>query len=536
MIKFEEFSFGFPEKDLYEDINAQIETGDHLVLIGSNGCGKSTLVQLLLHEENYTYEGRIRRPANLRIGYVSQFVEADSKEGTVTEFLEKPFVEILKKNDELCAKMGEETDLEQIYEEYQKLCDEMDAIDAYNYQSNIAKELAAAGLSDLADRPVEQLSGGEYKLLFIMRNMLLAPQLLIMDEPDVFLDFENLVALIGLINSYDGTLLTITHNRLLLARCFNKVWDIENRSIREFPGNFADYNTWMLQTKLEIFEHVRDFDEFIEKQQEIVKKVRQMAEMTTEPQYGRQLKARATYIQRLKKMRGDDPFLEEHEHSFQLQFPEEEEALPIQVRDYTLCYEAQKPLLSHVDLMVEPGEKVAIVGPNGTGKSSLMRDLYERLQAEHGDTVGYFRQIVDADEALKLSGGERNLAQIHELCEKPHAMLLLDEPTSHLDIYAQIELEKALRQYPGTILMVSHDLFAVAGVCDRVLLIEDKGIREMSGRAYRKSIYKNYFSADIFEAERNRIDTEIRVSDLLRAGKYAEARKALGMPQKEEKE
>ena len=118
----------------------------------------------------------------------------------------------------------------------------------------------------MADHRIDQLSGGEYKLLFVMRNMLLKPQLLIMDEPDVFLDFENLVALIKLINSYEGTLLTITHNRLLLTQCFDKIWDIENKSIREFPGTFPEYNKWMLETKIQIFEHVRDFDEFIEKQ------------------------------------------------------------------------------------------------------------------------------------------------------------------------------------------------------------------------------------------------------------------------------
>ncbi len=540
MIKFEDFSFGFPGKDLYEDINLELEMGDHTVLIGSNGSGKSTLIHLLLHEERYTYDGLIRRPKNLRIGYISQFVEHETSDGTVTEFLAKPFVERLQQADELTAKMAEAEDLEHIFEAYQKVCDEIEAIDGYNYETNIAKELAAAGLSELADHKINQLSGGEYKLLFVMRNMLLKPQLLIMDEPDVFLDFENLVALIKLINSYEGTLLTITHNRLLLTQCFDKIWDIENKSIREFPGTFPEYNRWMLETKIQIFEHVRDFDEFIEKQEALVEKIQGLAEMTAESKYGKQLKARATYIERLKKMRGDDPFLEEHHHDFTLGYPEgesEEEVvqpISIDVENYTLAYDQQEPLLQNITFHVEPGEKIALVGTNGTGKSSMLRDIYEMLDAKYAGEVGYFRQIVESDETLKLSGGERNMAQIQTLCDTTHKALLLDEPTSHLDIYAQIELEKAIKKYPGTVLMVTHDLFAVASTADRVIQIENGTIREMSGRAYRKSIYKNYFTSDIFEAEKQRIDTEIRTTDLLRAGKYDEARKVLGFPKEEE--
>ncbi len=548
MIKFDNFSFGFPEKDLYENINFEINAGDHAVLIGSNGSGKSTLVNLIMNEEKYTYDGLIRMNKNIRIGYVSQFVEHETSELTTVDFLAAPFKAMIQKSDDICAKMAESENLDAVYEEYQKVVDEIETVDAYNYESNIGKELAVAGLSDLADIPVTNLSGGEYKLLFIMRNMLLKPQLLIMDEPDVFLDFENLIALIKLINNHDGTLLTITHNRLLLTQCFDKVLDIENKSVREFPGNFAEYNSWMLENKIEIFEHARDFDEFIAKQEQLVKNIRKLAESIAEPRFGRQLRARATYMERLRKMRGEDPFIESHDHEFHLAFKDVTEdtseavdeasdmeekpeeivtAAEIAVNDYSLAYGDRK-ILENVSFTVKPGEKIAIVGTNGTGKSSMLRDIYADLEEKMPGKIGYFRQIVESDHELKLSGGERNIAQIEMLCKTPHTGLLLDEPTSHLDIYAQIELEKAVREYEGTVILVSHDLFAITACADRILMIEDGTIREMSGRAYRKSIYKKYFASDIFEAERKRIETEIKVSNLIRAGKYDAARKVLG--------
>ena len=151
------------------------------------------------------------------------------------------------------------------------------------------------------------------------------------------------------------------------------------------------------------------------------------------------------------------------------------------------------------------------------------------MEKKYPGKAGYFKQVVEADDELLLSGGERNLKQIEELCKTPHTALLLDEPTSHLDIYAQIALEKAIRAYEGTVIIVSHDLFAVTACADRIILVENGEIREMSGRAYRKSIYKKYFDSDVFDAEKKRIDLEIKVTKLIRAGKYDEAREILGI-------
>ena len=201
----------------------------------------------------------------------------------------------------------------------------------------------------------------------------------------------------------------------------------------------------------------------------------------------------------------------------------------ISVRDYSLRYDRE--VLSDVSFEIFPGEKVAIVGANGTGKSSLLRDIFAELEEKESGRAGYFRQVIteddEAESKQKLSGGERCLAQLDALCSQPHDVLLLDEPTSHLDVYAQIALEKAVRAYEGTVVLVSHDLFAVTGCTDRVLILENGTVREMSGRSYRKSIYHKYFDSDVFEAEKKRIQKEMNVADCIRANKFDEAREVL---------
>lgn len=534
LIEFDKVSFGYPEKDLYDEISFTIEEGDHAALIGSNGTGKSTLVKLLMNEENYTYEGLIRREPGLTIGYVSQFVEQDASDTTVFEFLSEPFREMLQQSDALTEQMGEVEDPESLYEEFQELMERLDAVDGYNYPSNIRKQLAVAGLSGVEENSLDAISGGEYKLLCILRSMLLQPKLLIMDEPDVFLDFENIIGLIRLIDRYQGTILTITHNRLLLSQCFDRILHIENRQLQDYCGSFSEYNRWLLETRVEVFETAQDFDDYIQIQRNLVEKLRKSAEFTSDPKKGRQLQARKKLVERMKNLRGEDPFLEVHDEVFHLPevpadaqgYAEEETILTLE--NYSLSY--HRVLLSEVSFAVQRGEKIAIVGANGTGKSSMLRDIYQKLvSGPYGEHVGYFRQITENDPLQKLSGGERNKQQLQEIGDSGASILLLDEPTSHLDCYAQIALEKALQHYTGTVILVSHDFFTVTQCADRILILENGTLREMSGRAYRKSIYRKYFDSDIFEMERKRIETEEKVTSLIRKKRFDEAKKVLGI-------
>ena len=189
-------------------------------LIGSNGTGKTTLVNLIREPDRYIFDGKIKLEGTGRIGYVSQFAIREGDQSvTVYDYLCQDFLELEQAIGEVCMQMESAEDMDALMARYQTLLDESDAMDADNHEINIRRQLKLAELEDKAALELEKLSGGELKLVQVIRQMLRRPGLLIMDEPDVFLDFENLNGLRDLINAYKGTLLVVTHSRYLLAHC-----------------------------------------------------------------------------------------------------------------------------------------------------------------------------------------------------------------------------------------------------------------------------------------------------------------------------
>ena len=242
MIYAEKLTFGFTSTPLFQNISFTLEENRHCALIGSNGTGKTTLINLLRDREQYTFDGKVRLEGVSRIGYVSQFATRDDdQQVTVYDYLCRDFLDLEQAIGEVCMQMGEAEDLDAVMERYQALLDESAAIDADNYELNIRVQLQLAELEQKQTLPLEKLSGGELKLVQVIRQMLRRPNLLIMDEPDVFLDFENLNGLRDLINAYKGTLLVVTHSRYLLSHCFDCIWHLENGELQVFEGNFSAY-------------------------------------------------------------------------------------------------------------------------------------------------------------------------------------------------------------------------------------------------------------------------------------------------------
>lgn len=595
MIQVEKLSYGFPDKDLYKDISFTLTAGQHCALIGSNGCGKSTLVDLLMHPDKYWFDGKVLLDEGCRIGYASQFSVRDKvQDCSVFDYLAERFTTLSAQISAACDAMAapdlDEAELDRLFASYQALLDQSEAMDAEHYESAIRKQLRAAGMRELEHTRLADVSGGEYKLLQIMREMLLAPNLLVLDEPDVFLDFENLNGLCRLINDYPGTLLAVTHNRYLLQHCFNKILHLENTDLQEFDGTYGAYRCALLREKLALrLQHIEEQAE-IARTEQMVESLRKRATLMVNPTIGQAVNAKQSQLERLLARQIKAPFIEVREPQITLpevrQAAEAQGEMPdgndfastlgsekmeearreaicgdasaqdsrvvLQVSDYAVKFDEH--LLRDVNFVIRAGEKVALIGGNGAGKTTLLRDILKQenpaiqidadtpfagLSQLDGSAASEERTVsaVLADAGLQsrqemrdclaaytlpegalqqkvsqLSGGEQNLLQLAVLARSGAKLLLLDEPTSHLDLYAQAALARAVEAYRGTILMVTHDFYLAANCADYILLIEDHTVRRIRSRNFRKMVYDRYFDSAYLEIDRKKQELETAIS------------------------
>ncbi len=570
MIKIENLSYSFPQKDLYNNISFTLEDGQHCAFIGTSGTGKSTLIDMIMNPDHYLFDGKIEIAPNCRIGYVSQFTSLDHmKDVTVFDYLAEKFIQIQQEIHAICTEMETSTELDALLENYQVALDSFHAMDGDNFESNITKKLNLANLNNYENQLVSNLSGGEFKLIQVIKEMLTAPELMIMDEPDVFLDFEHLNSLMDLINSHKGIMLVITHNRYLLNHCFNKIIHLENQELQEYDGSYTEYNFTLLQTKIDLQEQAVAEQEEIERNKKILDKLRDDATIHTCAAKGRAVHARVSIIKRLEANQIKAPFVDIKQPSILLQTNQPLENVEdiLKVNSYSVSFD--ELLLDSVSFELKASDKVAIIGANGTGKTTLLRDIYKndcesihlhedakiaflsQLQGEmlnESNTIlEEFQEIYDSpyDEIKEylsnygfeenvltqkvnsLSGGEKNLLQLAKISTSNANLLLLDEPTSHLDTYSQAALEQAIRNYNGAVLMVSHDFYTVANCVDYILYIEDNTLRKMSTRKFRKIIYANHFDKDYLELEQKKKELETRIELALKKTDFEFSRQLL---------
>ena len=560
-------SFGM--KSVLKDISLTLQQGARMGLIGVNGSGKSTLFRLIAGQMEPD-EGSISLMRGTRVGMLTQ--EADIQSDlTVREELSRVFEPVREMErrlraleEEMAQKHEDEAELDRLSREYARLTDRFEDAGGYEWPSRIQGVLAGLGFAKgREDQPASVLSGGEKTRLCLARLLLTQPDLLMLDEPTNHLDLSSIQWLEDTLKKYRGTVLIISHDRYFMNSVCDCMAEISMRRLVQYEGN---YDQFTVKRQADIERQIREYklqQAEIARQQAIIQRYRM---------YNREKSIRAAESRekRLEKMeRLERPVDEQHvRFSFEARRRTGEDVL--KVRGLAKSFEGRS-LFENFDLHLRAGDRVAIIGPNGVGKSTLLNIIARKLKADAGEVefganvdLGYYEQhqtgldpekdvlnelwdafprldldrvrsvlalfLFTGDDVYKkismLSGGEKGRVSLCKLMLKRDNLLLLDEPTNHLDMDSREVLEGALEDFDGTILTVSHDRYFINRVADRIIEMRPDGVKEYLGNYDDYLEKKRREEAGLEDAAasgmtKTQLDKQRRRERLLREGKKA---------------
>ncbi len=519
LISAENLSFGFAGAPLLKNISFTLSEGDRVGLIGPNGEGKTTLIRLILSELE-PESGALFKKNGCRIGYLAQTGGYDS-ENTAFEEMRSVFREDIRALDALRETEAKIARAEEGSAEYRALSARYDALtkqiaarDSYHYEIKIRTVLNGMGFSDSFSQPVSTMSGGEKTRLKLCRLLLEEPELLILDEPTNHLDIKTLFWLEDYLASFKGAILTVSHDRYFLDRLVREIYELEGGTLSVFKGNYTKYKLLKAEKNARILKEYEKQQEEIAHLQDYVDK--NLVRATT-------AKSALSRVKKLEKMeRIEKPLLPPSPPRFSFSYAEKPYEKVLEVSALRLAA-GEKVLLENASFTLTRGEKCAVVGDNGTGKSTLVKEIVKNknpaVKTGRFVKIAYYdqenanlnpentvlgelwerhvlwdqtkvRNILaqakldagDMDKKVRmLSGGERaKLALAVFECENGN-FLILDEPTNHLDLPARESLEDALKAFDGTILFVSHDRYFIQALAGKIVELSDGKAVEFKG-------------------------------------------------------
>ena len=521
-------NYGF--KNVLDDFALEVTSGEKIGLIGPNGCGKTTLFKLITKEENLDAGSiSIRKGANVRLLSQIPPVVSDSCTGKdiLTRNVKDIFeIEALMKDLEEQMATAEPDKLEQILDRYGKLQTRFMDLDGYTIDSKISELCNKFRISeDMLNRKFNTLSGGEKTIVNLASIMLSNPDVLLLDEPTNNLDIDTLEWLESYLKSYTGTIILCSHDRYFLDKVVSKIVLIERGKSEIFFGNYSYYLKENERRILAEFEQYKDQQKMIEAMKRKIKQLQEFGKLAYPG--GESFFKRAASIQkRLDKMELLEKPETAKEIPLNFQMNDRSGKQVLMVRDFDLSV-ADKDLLNQVSFNVVFKDRTCLMGKNGSGKSTLIKyimNLYENEQDDNNIrigsnvSIGYIPQTItfeddnatiletarksyygsethlraslakfmfNGENVFKrvgtLSGGEKVRLKLFELMQKNVNLLIMDEPTNHIDITTQEVLEEALKEYPGTILFISHDRYFINEIAKKILYIENNGIKEYLG-------------------------------------------------------
>lgn len=518
-------SFGIDS--ILENVNFTVNEYDKIGIIGVNGTGKTTLFKIISGIYGYD-SGDIYTSKDCEIGYLEQNTNFHSENTILEEVLEvfKDVIEMEKYLRDLEHKISEEssntnsTTLEKLMNEYSNKLEAFSDMNGYGYKSEAKGVLKGLGFSDEdMDKPISILSGGEKTRVLLGKLLLKKPTLLLLDEPTNHLDSEAIEWLEVFLKQYKGTVILISHDRYFLDQVVNKIFEIHNKKLKTYNGNYSDFiEASAIEKELEL-KKFEDQQKDIKKQEESIERLKAFGR----EKHLKRARSKEKALAKVDVLDKPEAYRKKAKIEFNPSVTSGNDVL--QLRDISMGY-GERILFKDLNLDIYRGEKVALIGANGIGKSTLFKIIMNEITPLSGDikfgtnvNVSYFHQeqktlnldntiideiwednkqltqtslrtmlgafLFEGEEVFKkistLSGGERARVAILKLILSNANLLLLDEPTNHLDIDSKEVLEEALSSYTGTIFTISHDRYFLNTVVDKVLVLDENGITEYLG-------------------------------------------------------
>lgn len=513
---------------IFENISFEIKEKERVGLVGRNGSGKSTLIRLLAGEETPD-AGQVHWKKGSVIGYLTQI--PDYHDATTTKHVLRsaysPLLQMEEKMKTLEAEMGMEKSadkLQILIGQYGEVQDQYALNGGYQIESNIEKIVHGLNMQHLLDQPFSRLSGGEKTKVGLCLMLLKQPDLLLLDEPTNHLDLMAVEWLGNFLREYIGTVLVISHDRYFLDEVVNKVIDLEDGEVTAYHTNFSGFIKEKEEKLLREFQAYEEQQKKIKKMKEAIKRLRDWANRATPPNADLHRRARnmERALERIEKL--NRPILNRKKMSLEIDATDRSGNDVIMLTDVSKCFD-DKVLFEDVNMHINYQDRIAIIGENGTGKSTLLKLILQQICPDKGEVrvgsnvkIGYlsqnifstienetvietFRAEVKVSEGeargilarfmfygyavfqkvSQLSGGERMRLRLAQLMYQDINLLILDEPTNHLDIESREVLEEALDDFQGSLVAVSHDRYFLNKLFGKIYWIEAKKIHCFEG-------------------------------------------------------